>query len=539
MKNLQINEDKAKSTECRSISCVYFFVAYPWLIHHQLDLAFAHKFRALGMRVVIITCNQVQATQDTNSCEMVISKKDSDQFCRQCNSFSQATFSEFELHNLVLPSGGEESISSMLPSLADLSLEQVLGLKISGINFYTFAASTICTRFRISSVDVLESWRSELDLEVRVALRIWIALDARRLEYLSKNSVAFVFNGRFTPYRTAYEFFRSLGLSCYTHERGLLDDSYLILKNKKVTDSDAFLSREMLGRWRGVLSVDAVRKCCEQARIMISEKSIGKNTGYLSFAGELNISLLEKIRNRVELPALNNASYRGSVLFLTSTPDEVDPLTAMYGLESQITDLSRLSAELRAIGFSVVIRHHPNAGSKYNSKGPVVGYLNQAINSQDCFDLSFLPDDDIASNYLLDLCDISVAPFSSMCIEAAFKRKKCIIDINSIFACLFPARFLFNSTEGVKSLLAAIDSSPMTDEEYEGLLLGCYIYFYAETFRFSSFGIDKIFSPRTEVVSIKDAVHDDRQVSRIANSIVLDKRLDDLGIEDIDSLCSL
>ena len=37
-----------------------FFVAYPWLLHHQLGFAFSHSLKARGIEVAVILCNQVQ-----------------------------------------------------------------------------------------------------------------------------------------------------------------------------------------------------------------------------------------------------------------------------------------------------------------------------------------------------------------------------------------------------------------------------------------------------------------------------------------------
>jgi hypothetical protein len=213
---------------------VVFFVAYPWLLHHQLDFAFAHTLQDQGLEVAVILCNRVQRSSRVPlGCEVLYTAQDPEAMCANCYQGYSEVFKGFIQLPLDAGLTADELIDRLLPDISKLEMADVMALTVADVPAFRMAYSTLCTRYRVPSVDMLDGWRLHLSNEARIVLRVWFSLDQHRLYLQDRAAVtaAFVFNGRFTPYRVAFDYFRKLEIDTYMHERGGGDDNYLIALN--------------------------------------------------------------------------------------------------------------------------------------------------------------------------------------------------------------------------------------------------------------------------------------------------------------------
>ena len=510
-----------KQPSNKALTKMVVFVAYPWLLHHQLDFAFAHALKERGIRVSIILCNRVQrSTRQKHGCEVLHTAANPEELCVGCQQGYGQIFHGF--HHLPLESGSEAEavIDRILPDISQLSLAEVMDVKIADIPMYRIAYSTLCTRHRAAPLDIREDWRGLLADETRIACRVWMALDQHRLYFQSEPSTtaALVFNGRFTPYRVAYYYLESLGIDRLVHERGGSDDNYSIVLNRSSTDplfhSNPYHNSALTG-----LSSKQRRQCTVLATEKLLQKSIGKNTGWFSFANAAS----EEAQYKHGL----DDSSQPMVTMFTSSPDEVDFQPHKTFIEGrQLELLAKISEKLKADGYETCIRHHPNTSKERSASGlSVANYNDEAVKYSDSFSRSIMGDENVDSMKIAQASTACIALSSSICLEIAFKTQKCIIGSSSWFKHLFPARMVIELSQEsydfpAEQINSAIKAAPMTKFEYEDFLLGVYQMYFINKYTFESFGYVHNVKLRSSPAEVLAAIPNDNILSEVVDSII-------------------
>lgn len=465
-----------------------FFIAYPWLLHHQLDFAFAHALASQGVEIIVVLCNRVQrGVHNPRGCEVLYAAAHPEALCTGCFQGFPQVFQGF--HQLPLESGaGADQIThQFLPDLSEKTLADAVATSVAGIPFFSMAYSTLCTRYRVASVDQLDDWPVLLREEAQVAAKVWVGLDQHRvfLQDRSSRTAAFVFNARFTPYRVAYEFFRSLGIDVYVHERGGSDDNYSIVLNRRVTEP-LYLCNSAYIRALAALSCRHKNICAQAASEKLELKIKGQNTGWFSF-----------VSDALSYVPSSDQSAAGDrwVSMFTSSPDENDKLPSLDSvLHRQLEILAGVSEVLQSLGYQVCIRHHPHTSSEKNAGGRgAENYNVEAVARSSSFNRVILGREPQNSLGLATASSACIALTSSICLEIAQRKRKCLVDAGSLFAPLFPSRMVLalNLKTGFYdpgSLEHALAAPPMNDQEYEHFLLGVYQIYFLNKYTFSSFG---------------------------------------------------
>ena len=517
--NLQVTPDLARiilrEPRGEPLEKVVFFVAYPWLLHHQLDFAFAHALKARGLEVAVILCNQVQrSSRMPLGCEVLHFAEDPEAFCAGCHQIYPGVFQG--LLQLPLDAGpaAEDLIDRLLPDISTAELAEVMDLSVADVPAFRMAYSTLLTRYRVPALDLLEDWRLLLCNEARTVLRVWLGLDQHRLYLQERASVtaAFVFNGRFTPYRTAFDYFRRLEIDTYMHERGGSDGDYMIALNRTVTDPLAFCDPAFISVLSN-LNDQQKQSCIAKASEKLGQKALGINTGWYSF-----------VRSQDEHKALSFADNKQPVVcFFTSSPDEVDYVDESISiLPRQLRLLASISEDFQSKNWQSWIRHHPNTSSDGNSLGrAVLGYLDQAHKFSTSFTHNFMGHDPIDSLMLARHATASVALTSSICLEVAYVMKKCIVDVSSWYAPLFPPRMIVSLNQNgdcfdSDEFLLACQCEPMTSEEYEFFLIKVYSIFFANRHVFSSFGYVDTIQLRWDLNETYSRLFDDQLLANVS-----------------------
>jgi len=465
-----------------------FFIAYPWLLHHQLDFAFAHALASQGVEIVVVLCNRVQrGVHNPLGCEVLYTAADPEALCTGCFQGFPQVFQGF--HQLPLDAGpaADQSIDNFLPDISEITLAEAVATRVAGISFFKMAYSTLCTRHRVASVDQIDDWPSRLREESKVAAKVWVGLDQHRvyLSYRSARTAAFVFNARFTPYRVAFEFFRSLGIDTYVHERGGSDDNYSMVLNRRVTDPLRYCDPLYI-RVLSALPVHQKSSCAQVAYEKLEQKICGQNTGWFSFV---------PVASSQANSSHESAGPAPMVSMFTSSPDENDKLPSLDSvLHRQLEILASASEVLQSLGYQVCIRHHPNTSSEKNAGGRgAMNYNAEAVARSSYFDRVILGHEPQNSVELATASNACIALTSSICLEITQRKRKCLVDASSLFAPLFPSRMVLalNLTTGFynpDSLEQALAAPPMNDQEYEHFLLGVYQVYFLNKYTFSSFG---------------------------------------------------
>ena len=496
-----------------------FFIAYPWLLHHQLDFAFAHALASQGVEIIVVLCNRVQrSTRNPLGCEVLYTAKDPEALCTEClGGFPQA-FQGFHQLSLDAGAAADQIIHHFLPDLSRSSLADAVATRVAGIPFFRMAYSTLCTRHRVASVDQLEDWQLQLKEEAHIAARVWVGLDQHRifLQDRSARTAAFVFNARFTPYRVAFEFFRSLGIDTFVHERGGSDDNYSLVLNRRVMDP-LYFCNPLYIQVLDDLSDHQKKSCTQAASEKLELKINGQNTGWFSFVQEADPPIM---------PSVAPANDKPLVSIFTSSPDENDRLPGLDSVSCrQLQILANASECLQELGYQVCIRHHPNTSPERNATGRGVrNYIAEAEARSSSFNRVILGHEQQNSLELAMESNACIALTSSICMEISHRKRKCLLDASSWFAPLFPIRMILTLSKVTgfydqRHLEQALASQPMDDDEYEHFLLGVYQIYFLNKYKFSSFGYVENIKLRSSLAEILQAVPSDELLQDLATSI--------------------
>ncbi len=254
----------------------------------------------------------------------------------------------------------------MVPDVSDLALDDLIDLELFGLFPFRYAYSTLCTRYRVGSLDLLPEWRDLFLEEALMCLRLWCALDSKYGSRDLEDSCLVIFNGRFSPYRTCYEYFQSRGARMFVHERGYRDNSYRIIRNRRISEAQSVISVDTHNLFMDESCLKTQKLMQKYTESRILEKMNGRNTGWASF-----------VRNEVVGVALEDIgpsswkakaqqtedSFAHDFGFYPSSPDEFESKTIQSRADKLISDFAIISKGLLCREYSTVIRHHPNSGS--------------------------------------------------------------------------------------------------------------------------------------------------------------------------------
>jgi len=174
-----------------------------------------------------------------------------------------------------------------------------------------------------------------------------------------------VFNGRFAPYRVAYELSQRLGIYEITHERGFRDSSFVLSDNSICTDTKPII--DISNSWKDVcLSFEQMRTTL----IYLQNREKGVDMNWPAFCNFTND--YQTIRYALRIP--EDASV---LAIFTSSEFELAYSGACSSITTQLDRLDNIIELYRTRKDYLVIRHHPHiAGS--TSASPEYDFLRRA-----------------------------------------------------------------------------------------------------------------------------------------------------------------
>ena len=426
----------------KQIKRIYFFIAYPWGMHLQLDKALAATAGSVDIPVEIIICNQFQSRWGSH-CEVAERETDPASYCAACHNYVHSQFNAFPITKLTWEADAESLMGSMVPDVSNLSVDGLLDLEVFGLFPFRYAYSTLCTRYRVGSLDLLPEWRGLFFEEALLCLRLWCALDAHYGNRDLEDSCLMIFNGRFSPYRTCYEYFQSRGARSFVHERGCKDNSYRIIQNRRISEAQAVVSGDIQKLFMNESCSQTKKLMHRFTELRILEKINGRNTGWASFVrNEFAEDALEEVGPSKWKTKEHETkhSYDYDFGFYPSSPDEFESKNKQTRANEMVSHFATMSKDLLRRDYSTIIRHHPNSGPDHLGRS-VNRHLGDAKAFAEAFTTSIFPLEGANSVELACSCRLNIIPFSSICIEVGLLCGRCLVDSESIFAGLFPARF--------------------------------------------------------------------------------------------------
>ncbi|MDJ0677004.1 MAG: hypothetical protein QNJ36_16750, partial [Calothrix sp. MO_167.B42] len=333
---------------------VLFFSPYGLgLVHKQVDAVVATALRLRGCEVLVVGCNGIYSN-------CAVTRGDSSR-CEQCVHVGQDFFANsFGLPFVQIGNFIEQEDYNIANNwLETVSPENYYNAIYDGIPIGSWVTSSIYTYFRISAAglsrkDVQTVHRKYLIdglVTYKALLRIFN-------QYQPTN--AFLFNGRFAPYRVAFEVSRQMNVDVITHERGLIDDSFTFFDNYPIWNPQPKL--DCVQAWE---NVTLTKEEIEQTNKYFIHREYGVNMNWPAYYN-FQTNYID-IRNQLRIPI--DAKI---VVIFTSSEDEQAALDNRKKITEQFDIIAKLIEIFRTRNEYLVIRHHPFIGG--NQKDIVETY---------------------------------------------------------------------------------------------------------------------------------------------------------------------
>jgi hypothetical protein len=479
-------------------------------VHHQLDAILALALRAKGGASMILGCNGLYA-----DCEAIVhvpqEKKCLD--CQLCASKGKQL--------LTLGNQPFVSINDLVTSdeiaLAEAWSKQQLPQDYADACYKGYALgqwslSSLLTTFQISAKeltrpDLVPFYQSLL----RNAVLTSIAIE-RVLEHFQP-SVALVFNGRFSQYRTAFEILRATGLRVITHERGFSDNSFIFYNNSTFSEPTEFMT--LAQPWMQVPLQPAQVQRVQQ---YLSAREHGK---------EMNIPILYSFStNELAVRRLLGVSGERLFGFFSSTETEMAQSEEVGLSNTQLPLLKALLEYFRTAACgTLIIRHHPNlAGdAKHPPEYVFISELYRAlIDAPPCV-RSIMPTEELSSYALFWHLSGAIVPFSSVGTEIASRGVCSLASRRGALAMAQAMEFDrwqdVDLAQVVPQLLALSEQLPLEilKKNYRFL----YAFIERASVRFNSVGIKDHYQPDISSEILQDIQQDrDPSLRRIVDGLL-------------------
>ncbi len=401
--------------------------------------------------------------------------------CFNCHQFGEALFQSFGLPCLQL----RTLITLQDKQLADTWLNQLDPVDYANAYYLdlpvgSWVTSTVYTHFRITEQGLSDPTVQKVHRNhLRDGLLTYLAFSRLICSYQPYKIV--LFNGRFTPYRAAYEAARHQGISTLVHERGLIDDSFSFFENQ--TCLSQAQSRQIVEQWQDVPLHEP-----EFTRVnhYFLERELGQNTNWEPFyTSKTNY---EEVLHHLRIPP-----DRKIAVFFSSSEDELSLSEEWQAGISQLAFLEHLIEIFRERDEYLIIRHHPHIGGAGNNI-PEGNFLAKAYKQARTLPSNvrvIMPTEEVTSYALLWTADISLSFFSTVSIEAAARGVTSLVTQQSPFA--EGLRFCLTDLDKL-SLMKLIDelfqqTSSINIEDLRALYRFAYSYYFRFSKKFKSFGV--------------------------------------------------
>lgn len=464
---------------------VLFFSPYgSWLIHNQVDAIVASALRLRGCEVLVVGCNGFYGQECCLLPYTPMEKRS--EHCRACAQTGQQFFSQsfqlpyLQLNNFVTT----EELTIANHWVETLQFDNYVMASYNDIPIGQWVISSVYSHFRISAKGLS---RPEVQAVHRDYLRDGLAtyfafsrlLDAHRPTHV------FLFNGRFLPYRIAFEVAKQRQLDVLVHERGFLDDSFGLLDNHPCTSNQSQLA--LVKAWE---SIPIGNSELQEVKQYFSQRELGKNTnwpGFYDFKTDYG-----KLREMLRIP-----KEAKIVAVFTSSEDELATTEDFKEVLNQLAIIDRLIEIFAHRPEYLVIRHHPNIGGQslggmisMSDTHFVAAAYRQALSIPKNVRI-IMPAERLTSYALLWHTQAAITFFSTIAVESAARG----VPTASMEASTYSAALPHVIRKTDKNSLSQLVDELLSENSYpqlhdlQKLYRFTHTYFFKFSTKFRSFGV--------------------------------------------------
>jgi len=331
---------------------------------------------------------------------------------------------------------------------------------------------SIQSHFRVSELDIMIP-------EVRDTYKNYLysglvaCFGLNRLLNECRPHVLFLFNGRMSSPRIAFELARRKGIRVISHERGWLTESLRLSENATCLDLPSV--KQVWNDWGNIPLCD---KELELAHNCLMEREHGKGQSWHSFSPPpQDITYIYQ--------QLGLSGKRPIWGLFTSSDDEVVSAEGWEGIfPRQHEWVAKTVAYVKNHPeIDLVIRIHPNTGGKKSTgknQKQLVEFQQLGRSLPDNVHM-VMPDDPISTYSLMEICTVGLVYQSTVALEMACKGKIVVIATKSFFSDMPFARTVKSVSE-YENILDQARVIPSLNSSYEIKRLA-YRYAYGLFFR--------------------------------------------------------
>ncbi|MBP0005270.1 MAG: hypothetical protein J7642_16420 [Cyanobacteria bacterium SBC] len=490
---------------------ILFFVPYgQWGIHNQVDAILAKTLELRGCQALVVLCDGLYS-----DCALLrgLDSRSSQLTCQACARSSQQLFTSFRIPYIQLrqfiQDRDRETTEEWMRSIDPNHYADAI---YKGNPIGQWVTSSIYTHFRITAKglnrpDVRSTHRKYLIDSVITYEAFQRIIDWYRPDRLV------LFNGRFAPYRIAFEVGRLNNLEATTHERGFIDDSFSFRQNAICLSTKPIF--KYVKTWQATpINLSELNTVKEY----FGNRERGKNTNWNPFYTYQ--TEYTEARRHLRIP-------QGAKIFsiFTSSEDELALSEDHAGLANQLEILQRFIEIFENRDEYLVIRHHPHIGGAGNNKAET-DFIARAYEKALTLPRNVrfvMPSERLTAYALLWNTDAAISFFSTVSIEAASRGIPTAAFSNSPYSQAVPHVLDRNrlDIDSLRELVDRLFSSSLQIEDFRKLYRFTYTYFFRFSQKFKSFGITNRHYADIRIKSFEDLNPGiDPTLDRICNHIL-------------------
>ena len=486
---------------------ILIFAPYgSYRVHHQVDAMLGSALRQRGCEVSVILCDGL-----LENCP-VAGRPPNPAQCRACAESGRDFFGGFPIESLQMRSllSAEDFLAARTWS-DGLRPEDMPNASFEGMRLGLWTNSTMYQYFLSGRLDprdeaIARVYRSFLYNSALIVRGLGRALALKKPDRL------LCFSGINAFYRVALEVAKAHGVRPLVHERGYIDDSF-VLPDSGFPHQDGNLA-DAWEHWRGIPLSES--ECAETQRYF-QEREQGKNANWIPFYSFTSDA--DAARKTLRIPG------GAKVVGLFTSSDWEVGMTLSYmeiTFASQIEWMKVTAKACEEEGAYLVIRHHPN---NVTPSRIAFRFLEEVLALAEEFPANvrvIMPDEKVTSYALLWTVDVAVTLFTTVGAEAFIRGVPtlCLGDYMYRHMGMVWVRSKQEYPPALKAALRGPDTIRI--EDLQRAYRFAYLIFFRLAFRFRSFGIKDIHSPDIRVRNLDDlAPGKDETLDRVCDHILL------------------
>jgi tetratricopeptide (TPR) repeat protein len=490
---------------------VLFFAPYgSWLIHNQVDAVVAKSLQIRGCEVLVVGCNGLYG-QDC--CTLVYTAdKYKEKSCQDCSKAGEQFFSSsFQLPYEQLSNWFTTDDRKLAQQWAEtIDPADYAIAKYREVQIGKWVTSSIYTHFRISKKGLSRSDVRQVHQRYLVDGLVTYQAISRLLDHYRADTL-FLFNGRFLPYRIAFEAAHQRQIDTIVHERGFLAESFSFFDNKTCMSTQPFLN--LVKAWK---DASLTKNEIQQVKQYFIDRESGVDTSWPSFYDcTTNYS---DVRHKLRIPT--DAKI---LTVFTSSEDELADSEDHREITEQLNIIDRLIEVFKNRPEYLVIRHHPFIGGQQIYQADTA-FLSKAYRQAKTAPNNVrivMPSEALTSYALLWHSDAAIAFFSTVSVEAVARGIPTAVSEASPYSQALKNTIECIDIDALSSLVDRLFNYKVSVEDWKKLYRFTHAYFYKFSRQFRSFGTQDFHFYNIKIKTLEDLQPGiDRMLDRICERIL-------------------